>query len=604
MGLSEVVSIYRSRIFENFTIDILKELYAITKSRKYSDNNAKFIEMDKILKKNEIKYDALGTGTNRTAVLIDGYVFKIALDGMGIIDNDREYALSKDLYPYVIKTYESNGLISVCEYVAIIGNPVEYEQSSKAISKILSKIVSSGYLVGDVGTGDSGKKNFCNWGRRSDDTLCILDFAYIYSIDESILYCTYCDKPNAVIQYDVTYTDLICPECREITPFIAVRKRISKQEEDMFINEIKKKSPVIKGDEYKKPQQGEQVNIIIKKNGGNVIMDPYGEEQIFFENDPFNLKGDKKRDRYTNNKYAESEELVNTEFDADLYFQNDPFGYNKYAPKKHINQNNNHNQNQNQQRRNKSNIQMSPKELADYINNLDLSKPETVVVPKFKNYINPVVSNNRKAPTADTPPARKEAIKEATPEVKVTPQTPVVDSTPEPSTPYISLEEVINQSTNLKEVLEGHELSYASTEVESVVEDDTTVEVVVMLNDKEYSLEQLNALDNRNLLALVLPLNETDTENLLLYIQEYDEALKERISMLVEEILVIQNNIIKGINEEESQESIEYDDIIDSGEVYEDDVVMPTSQPSTGYDTTQREVFEPKVYPTDPYAHN
>ena len=61
---------------------------------------------------------ALGAGTNRYSMLKDNYVFKFALDHYGFDDdNNTEFNKSMELQPYVTKTYETNGLISVAEYV-------------------------------------------------------------------------------------------------------------------------------------------------------------------------------------------------------------------------------------------------------------------------------------------------------------------------------------------------------------------------------------------------------------------------------------------------------------------------------------------------------
>jgi hypothetical protein len=229
---------YRSRILELFSKEILEELSAITNKRTLTNNNEKIQLVEGILKKHKVDYLMLGSGTNRTAILINGYVYKIALDKYGIKDNDSEFALSLELQPWVIKTYETNGLISVCEYVQLITNKSEFEQHKYDILSILHKITERNYLVGDVGF---NSKNFCNWGKRiGSNELCILDFAYIYRIRNEVdIICYKCEK--GAIVYDDKYVNLHCEHCNTSMSFNEARRcLVSEDDEDEFIYSAKK----------------------------------------------------------------------------------------------------------------------------------------------------------------------------------------------------------------------------------------------------------------------------------------------------------------------------------------------------------------------------
>ena len=93
----------RSMIFEYISFDLFVEMNRI--SMETMDNNEKGSKIKELLTKYGIPYTSLGSGTNRMAVLIDGYAMKIALDKDGMIDNMREFIYAQVLYPYVVKVY-------------------------------------------------------------------------------------------------------------------------------------------------------------------------------------------------------------------------------------------------------------------------------------------------------------------------------------------------------------------------------------------------------------------------------------------------------------------------------------------------------------------
>lgn len=152
--------ILRSRILQYFPLEVMQKLEKVANNRRESDNNIKADMVMQILDEADMDFDELGTGTNRTAIFIDGYVFKIALDKLGIRDNEQEFTLSEELQPYVIKTYECNGIIMSCEYVTLVGKD-EFNELKRSIRNILSEL-SQEYLLGDIGTIE---KNAMNWGR-------------------------------------------------------------------------------------------------------------------------------------------------------------------------------------------------------------------------------------------------------------------------------------------------------------------------------------------------------------------------------------------------------------------------------------------------------
>ena len=159
----------RHRIHEHFTEKHLIELNKIRKSGNYSNNNQKIDDALMVLK--DIGVVFIASGTNRFSILIDNYIYKIAMDSFGIRDNWTEFNFSQELQPYVTKTYETNGLIAVAEYVNLFTKE-EFIDSRDNINEILA-ILSENYLFCDIST---SLKNICNFGYRNTGDIVILDF--------------------------------------------------------------------------------------------------------------------------------------------------------------------------------------------------------------------------------------------------------------------------------------------------------------------------------------------------------------------------------------------------------------------------------------------
>lgn len=232
---------FHSRIKEHFqNSDIIVELEKL--SRRYDiDNNTKCLVIYDLLKNHGIEFEKLGPGTNRLGIQIDGYVFKIALDALGHMDNRREFKYSPELYPDVTKVYECmpNGLISVSEYVTVFDKDMYYNHTDK-MRKILRRLCDR-YLIGDIGI---SVNNFMNWGARTDGSICSLDFAYIYSIRSDAFVCTCKDHPY--VEYDADFNNLICPACKKKYSFAQIRRRISDAAEEEEVGDIRSQAYIIR----------------------------------------------------------------------------------------------------------------------------------------------------------------------------------------------------------------------------------------------------------------------------------------------------------------------------------------------------------------------
>lgn len=224
--------VFRSLIMKYFPVDLLIQLDEISLQRDI-DNNTKTPEIIELLRKYNVPFEPLGNGTNRYGIIVDGYAFKIALDGAGKIDNKREFKYSKAMYPSAVKVYEctTTGLLASFEYVTLftLDDFYMYQEDMRTILREISQ----NFLVGDIGI---TSKNYVNWGIRNDGTICILDFAYIYSLSYKGFKCTCEDE--GILQFDNDFVYLKCPICGKKYSFADIRRRITKADEAAEIGDI------------------------------------------------------------------------------------------------------------------------------------------------------------------------------------------------------------------------------------------------------------------------------------------------------------------------------------------------------------------------------
>lgn len=234
----------RSYLKKYFPPELCKELNIIAIASDIDNNGKRDIILD-LLSKYNIPYSPLGSGTNRYAILLEGYAVKIALDRAGKVDNMREFKYSRQLQPYVIKVYECfcDGLIAVTEYITVFTIEDLYINQPKM--RDILKEISKNYLIGDIGV---SPKNYLNWGYRTDlnNSICILDFAYIYSLSYKTFKCD-CSS-HALLNYDSEYINLRCPHCKKKYTFEDVRRRIKRDDEANEIGNLALNSYVVDSD--------------------------------------------------------------------------------------------------------------------------------------------------------------------------------------------------------------------------------------------------------------------------------------------------------------------------------------------------------------------
>lgn len=216
----------RSLIQEKLPFELRVELELLSRRRDLT-NPEKQDELIKLLRKYDIpNFVSLGPGTNRFAFKLDGFVVKVATDGEGKIDNQKEFKMSKILWPGTSMTYEvsKNGTLLVAEYCQPFSGFSDMQQYEPQIREILKGFTKRGFLIGDIGI---TAKNYANWGIRirTKKPVCI-DYAYTYDVSSNLLLCCNCEAGQILVPTE-NYVELICPACGQHTKFQELRRRIS-----------------------------------------------------------------------------------------------------------------------------------------------------------------------------------------------------------------------------------------------------------------------------------------------------------------------------------------------------------------------------------------
>lgn len=227
-----------------FTDEMLKALLYTCLRIDIPDNNMKAEVVKKILGP---EFEEIGTGTNRVALLHNGLIVKIALDRRGLVDNYQEFKRSIELEVYLAKTYESNFLVNICEYVEVMDQDT-FLINEKGIRTIL-KEMSKNYLFDDVGF---TLKNSYNWGMREvqlspeeryelEDIIdeiydiCILDYGYLYPLNGQRDNLLRCPKCHHKLEWNLNFTALGCSnsQCKFTATPMQIRRLMKLDYEDM-----------------------------------------------------------------------------------------------------------------------------------------------------------------------------------------------------------------------------------------------------------------------------------------------------------------------------------------------------------------------------------
>lgn len=164
-----------------------------------------------------------------------------------LVDNAAEFKRSAELEAYLARTYETNYLINICEYVEVLDQD-DFFVNEAQIKQILTNM-SENYLFDDIGF---QAKNSYNWGKReaeltddekreygsmADDVydVVILDYGYLYPIRDQKKELMRCPKCHHQLRWNSTFTSLTCTAVNcglTITP-TQLRSRMKKDYENL-----------------------------------------------------------------------------------------------------------------------------------------------------------------------------------------------------------------------------------------------------------------------------------------------------------------------------------------------------------------------------------
>lgn len=197
----------------------------------------------------------LSGGTNRIVYrhLEDPtFVLKVALDRVGLNDNNREFKNQQFLKPYVCKIFDSTpcGTMATVERVYPITSTEEFDAViEEAFYLIATK------LIGTHVAEDIGKNYFRNYGIRPGFGVVLLDYPYFYRIDEAKLFCSNVnpdtgERCTGMIDYDAGFNHLFCTKCGK--RYFAVDLEDKNPHNDIIMNRGGKypmKVVVVRGDQ-------------------------------------------------------------------------------------------------------------------------------------------------------------------------------------------------------------------------------------------------------------------------------------------------------------------------------------------------------------------
>lgn len=191
------------------------ELQKIASSLRLSSKpKEKYKLIDKIMISRGFKF--LASGTNRVIykhLEIPSIIVKVALDRVGLSDNPNEYKNQYFIRPFCTKCFEVSpcGAIGVFERVQPIVNMVEFKLIAEDVFNMLIEHIIGKYVLDDIGS-----NFFMNYGIREGWGPVLLDYPYLYELDNTKLIC------NAILEtgicggeidYDNGFNELHCTKC-------------------------------------------------------------------------------------------------------------------------------------------------------------------------------------------------------------------------------------------------------------------------------------------------------------------------------------------------------------------------------------------------------
>lgn len=196
-------------------IETIREvIYSIRLSAKMDE---KYKIIDSVMNsKNFVKFAG---GTNRVIYRYledQSFVAKIAIDRIGVEANRLEYQNQEFIKPYCAKTFHVTqcGTIAFSERLQPVLNKEEFRTIARDVYRMLMTGIIGKYVADDIGS-----NFFLNFGIRTGFGVCLVDYPYIYPLDEDHLYCTKILETGQICNGEIDYDDglnfLICSKCKK-----------------------------------------------------------------------------------------------------------------------------------------------------------------------------------------------------------------------------------------------------------------------------------------------------------------------------------------------------------------------------------------------------
>ena len=205
-------------ILNYLSIQDIMELNKIASSNRLADDpKQKYFLLDSIMQKRGFK--RLASGTNRVVYKCledQSFVLKVALDKVGLSDSLNEYKNQWYLKPYVTKCFDvtPDGTVGMFERVEPITSRIEFASIAEDYYDMIVNNIIGKYILDDIGS-----NYFMNCGVRSGFGVVLLDYPYLFELDDKKLYCNLPDvmdpsRPcDGVIDYDIGFNTLVCSKC-------------------------------------------------------------------------------------------------------------------------------------------------------------------------------------------------------------------------------------------------------------------------------------------------------------------------------------------------------------------------------------------------------
>ena len=200
-------------------------------------NDAKYNMLNAFMKSKG--FSRLSGGTNRVAYrFLDNtsFILKIAIDRIGMEANIAEVKNQKLLQPYCTKIFDitQDGLIASVERVQPITRKEEFQEVADDVFFVITT-----KIIGTTVADDIGKAYFKNWGIRNGFGAVLLDFPYIYKLDEEKIFCNGVNpethiRCTGIIDYDDGFNHLVCTKCGK--RFMALDLKDDNPINDIIIN--------------------------------------------------------------------------------------------------------------------------------------------------------------------------------------------------------------------------------------------------------------------------------------------------------------------------------------------------------------------------------